>query len=473
MSARSRWILLGSLGCALCATGEARAQDADADGTPDHADTFPCDATRASVTYFPSASESALLTYEDQWPGPTDLDFNDVAVRVHFRAERNSAGNVVRLVGVFDPVALGGELSNGLGLVLPVGKTGVEAQRRVGGGAWTALTPEADANVTLVLSSNLRELYGSASGRINSRTNEGRLTGQRLELEINFSTPAALSQGAAPWDVFVFRAGWVSGATRHEIHLPSYAGTGSMAPNLLNTQQDASNASRRFVYQSGVPAALNLLTSTRYPVEGLAISALFPEIAGFAGSGGTQNTLFYAAANVVAANGHDIAAAAVPAMSAPSASCVRPFHSFSFTTAASYINTPSLQGDVMVLRTDNPPVGFSYVTGVGQMPMPAAPRTGYLQFGVAACSPNGAVLGLGIQDGWGNTNSLAQLVGPFPSTWTWYTTVPVNETESRSINYMYIPDPRPRELRVRYMVIGHPDDVASFRAFNPVSGPCN
>ncbi len=106
---------------------------------PNASDAFPRDGLRAALTYFPGETTSALVTYEDQWPGATDLDFNDVAIRMHFRAERNAAGKVVRWVGVFDPVALGGDLSNGLGLVLPVSRTGVTAQRRVGNGGWTSL----------------------------------------------------------------------------------------------------------------------------------------------------------------------------------------------------------------------------------------------------------------------------------------------------------------------------------------------
>jgi LruC domain-containing protein len=334
----------------------AQLQDSDNDGVPNSTDAFPCDATRAALTYFPGETTSALLSYEDQWPGATDLDFNDVVVRAHYRAERNAAGNVVRLFAVFDPVALGGDLSNGLGLVLPVPKTGVSAHRRVGGGAWTSLTLEADANVTTVLSPNLRELYGSANGRINSRPNEARQTGQRLEVEFNFATPAALAQGAAPWDVFVFRAGWVSGATRHEIHLPSYSGTGSMAGGLLNNQQDASSFARKFVYLSGVPAALNLMTTTRYPLEGIALSALFPDVGLFASSGGTQNTSFYTT-NVVSAQGHDVVAPAVTSFVAPSCiaagqPCASGSECFSGVCTANVCQAPSLVTSGLIAHLD-------------------------------------------------------------------------------------------------------------------------
>jgi LruC domain-containing protein len=451
----------------LCASASAFAQDADADGVSDAADAFPCDATRASVSYFPGQSTSALLAFEDQWPGHTDIDFNDVAVRVHYRLERNAAGNVVQLHAVIDPVAQGGDLSSGLGLQLPVPRTGVTVRRRVGGGAWQGVSLEGDASATMVLSPNLRELFGGATGRINSVANQARLSGQRLEVEVSFSPAASLSAAAAPFDTFAFRAGNLS----HQIHFPQYAGTAAMNAALFNTDQDASTGTRRFVHVSGVPAALNLMTSTRYPLEGVGISALFPDIAGFAASGGALNTAFYAS-NVVSAQGHDVAAPALPAVAAPSGACLRPFHRFALETAGGYVNSPSMQGDVMVLRSANAAHPSNYQTGVGAIGIPAEVRTGYLQFGVATCSPDGSRLGLGVQNGSGDINSLAQELGPIASTWGWYRSVAVQETQARTTNYLYIPGGPVREVRVRYMVLGHPDDVAHFMVNHPVSGPC-
>jgi sulfatase modifying factor 1 len=310
--------ILQGLGLAtmMAIPAAAFAQDADGDGVANAADAFPCDPGRASVTFFPGETTSALLAFEDQWPGPTDVDYNDVAIRVHHRLERNAAGDVVSLSAVFDPVALGGVLSNGLGLQLPASREGVSVRRRVEGGDWQDVPLEGDASATVVLSSNLRELFGGASGRINSLRGE-RLEGQRLEVEVAFASPAPVSVAEAPFDVFVFRAG----DPGHQIHFPQYAGTAAMDGSLFGSDGDGSSATRRFVSRSGVPAALNLMTTTRYPLEGVGIAALFPDIAGFASSGGARNASFYTS-TVVAAQGHDVPARPLPVVAAPDRSCL-------------------------------------------------------------------------------------------------------------------------------------------------------
>ncbi len=274
----------------LLAPGAALAQDADGDGAPDTADAFPCDASRAAASYYPSEDASALLVFEDQWPGSTDLDFNDVAVRVHYRADHNAAGQVVRLRAVIDPVAVGGQLSNGLALQLPTGRSGVTARRRIAGGAWQTLALEGDAQATLIVSPNLRELFGNTEGRINSLPEEPTVSGQRLELEITLGSGVVFPTAQAPYDLFVFRAGDLG----HQIHLPRYAGTAAMNTALFGSAEDGSTAERHFVHVSGIPAALNLMTTAFYPQEGVEVSDLFPRILGFAASAGASDQDFYA-----------------------------------------------------------------------------------------------------------------------------------------------------------------------------------
>jgi LruC domain-containing protein len=134
---------------------------------------------QTATTWYPFEGGSAVLAYEDQWPYLTDYDYNDVVLEVHWRFD-SSGGLVQRALLTVDPIALGGAESNGLGLQLPAGlsKEGLVVRRRIGSGgdagaepsygAWAQLSLAGDAAPTVVVSSNLRELFGVEDGRINA-----------------------------------------------------------------------------------------------------------------------------------------------------------------------------------------------------------------------------------------------------------------------------------------------------------------
>jgi LruC domain-containing protein len=331
---------LAFLAAALPST--ALGQDGDGDGAPDVSDAFPCDPERASVSWYPTEASSALLSFEDEWPSHTDLDYNDVVVRAHYRIESHADGRVKSLHLSFDPVALGGDFSNGLALQLPApwsrlvsgqAVANVSASRRLGGGGWTSLV--LDTNETLatwVLSGNLRELFSNTTGRINSRAQEARLEGARLEVEIVFAQATTFASQPAPFDVFVFRSGTGGPSGRHEIHFPAYSGTQQMNGGLFGLDQDASEpGARYFILGSGTPAALNLLTTTRYPLEGEPIHELFPRIVDFALSRGQAYANFYeegtdaqGRARVQPDKGHSVLPISPPTRPAPDTSCAAP-----------------------------------------------------------------------------------------------------------------------------------------------------
>ena len=320
------------------ASAPAFAQDSDGDGVPDAADAFPCDPTLASVVYAPSETGWAMLAYEDLWPVWSDLDYNDVVVRTQFRLYRDAQGLVRRISAFFDPTALGGDYDNGLALQLPVSRSGVTARRRVASGEWQDLSLEADANATVIISDNLRELFGGVEGPINSRSEGPTLAGQRIELELTFSSPASLSTGLAPYDVFIFR----SGDFGHQIHFPAYGGTQAMRTELLGTGNDRSVQGRYFVHSTGTPFALNLQGTSRYPSESVMIDQLFPDIVPFAYSAGALNTNFYLS-TIVGSAGRLAPDALAPAVPEPSTSCLVAFsHTFTTCGVASGRDGPSL-----------------------------------------------------------------------------------------------------------------------------------
>lgn len=267
----------------------ALAEDNDGDGVLDVADAFPCDAQLAAIQFAPAEDRWFTLAFEDQWPAESDLDFNDVVVRVHYRLYTDGLGRLRRLRAVFEVLALGGDLSNGLALQLPLPRAGVSARLRHGSGAWQPLDLQPDAVVTVILADNLRALFGHVEGPINSRTPEPQFTAQELELELELATPAVIDAASAPFDVFIFRAGDFG----HQIHLPAYPGTQAMRTALFGVGSDASAPGRTFIHTSGTPFALNLQDTSRYPLEGVSIDRLFPDIVGFAASAGATHTAFY------------------------------------------------------------------------------------------------------------------------------------------------------------------------------------
>jgi LruC domain-containing protein len=275
----------------LSAPRASFAQDSDQDGVQDIADGLPCDPTAAGIAFAPAEGQRGLLLFEDQWPAPSDLDFNDLALAYHFQLRTDGAGQALELKAVFDVLAIGGDYKNGLALHLPV-PTGAVAsvQRTVAGGPAETLTPWADeTELTIVLSSDLRELFGGLARPINSRGQDPRVAGQQVVLTVVFSAPVTLGMGEAPYDLFLRR----TQDGTHEIHRPEYAGTSRMNTNLFGTQVDGSSSSRHFVDTTGLPFVLHVPSDVAYPGEGVDIAQLNPDIVGFASSAGAQNQDFY------------------------------------------------------------------------------------------------------------------------------------------------------------------------------------
>lgn len=305
--------------------GDACDPDNDNDGIDDINDYYPCDSTASSVAFGPAEDAQAMMEYEDQWPSDGDLDFNDVVVSYNVVLRQNAAGQTVGIRATFDPLALGGLYSNGLSWHIPVPTSQVaHATRSVAGGPASPLTVSTlDTELTVTVSNNLRELFGNQSAQINSLPTLARQTGQQVVVDIGFVAPVSLGAGAVPYDLFIFR----SQDPTHEIHRTAFAGSASMNNLLFGTNDDASGGGRNFVNAGGLPFALHIPQIAAYPLEGVGISGLFPNIIPFAASGGLTNLDFYVtginpAFAYTDINGQPAVAPAPVVTPAPDTSCV-------------------------------------------------------------------------------------------------------------------------------------------------------
>ncbi len=243
------------------------------------------------MAYAPGQDVHGTLLFEDEWPGTTDNDYNDVALDYNYVYFLNAQGKVNRVVASYSTRALGGWLDMGLGLHMQIPASAVASvTRTVNGGSAVPLTVSTlDTEFTVDLSSNMREFFGGTNGTINALSTLPRQQGQSFVVDITLSTPQDLFSANAPHDLFLFRS-----TTRgHEIHRHMFSGTAQMDQSLFGSDEDQSTPGWSFVGWARIPSVLDVPTSVAYPSEDVRIEQVYPQISQWAFSGGTQNLNWY------------------------------------------------------------------------------------------------------------------------------------------------------------------------------------
>jgi len=288
-----RWSLCLPLLSALALTpGLVLAQDTDGDGVANATDVAPCDGSVSALSFAPAQDSFGSLLFEDLWPSPKyrDLDFNDVHLAWNFEYRHAADGGVSSLRITMQPMAIGAEDRHGFALGLPVPLSALVSATRTVNGVSSALSASpADANVVLLISSDLREFFGDQSGPINSVRTDPTLSASPMVIDVVFNGSVNLAATEAPHDPFIFDK---SNPSR-EIHLPTQSGSANLDGTLFGTGQDGSGNGRNFVDIRGLPYVLSTPQLVAHPAEGQLISDLYPDISGFASSAGSNHADFY------------------------------------------------------------------------------------------------------------------------------------------------------------------------------------
>jgi LruC domain-containing protein len=268
--------------------------DDDEDGVYNEIDAYPADADRATSTFYPSASTTGTIAFEDLWPDQGDADFNDLVTSYRFEEIRNASGKLTALKARFQLLAMGAARHNGLYLRLPgVYPASIDTvTRKVNTGTPTStaeLTSQTFATFEVMEDAHDHISPESGYDFANTQPGSGSVTGDTIELEIEFS-PALHSSalGAAPYDTFLKNGGI-------EVHLPGRLPSDTIASSLLGTSDDATDVDEgvTFVTSTGIPWALVVPSGWKVPAERVDVTDAYRSFASWVESAGAQDADWY------------------------------------------------------------------------------------------------------------------------------------------------------------------------------------
>jgi LruC domain-containing protein len=279
--------------------GTPPTSDCDNDGVPDTQDEYPCDPDRAFNSYYPSATETATLAFEDLWPATGDYDYNDLVLAFNIHKILNADNKVVDYKVKMKVLAVGAAFDNGFGWqfdeLVPSDINTITGQTLVRN-IITRNANNTEANqakaVIIAYDSPEPSLNRAAGSMFNTIKTNPTGTSDTMRININFTNPVDDSKlGISKFNPFIF-------ADQHrdaEIHLGNFKPTDLANTSMFGQWNDRSNPSQGIYYKTanGMPWAILLPTNFVYPKEYAAITSAYNFFDDWATSGGTTNTNWY------------------------------------------------------------------------------------------------------------------------------------------------------------------------------------
>jgi LruC domain-containing protein len=253
--------------------GTPQIVDGDGDGVADDLDEYPTDPARAANRYYPSATGTATLAFEDLWPNYGDYDFNDMVVDYRYQFVLNASNNVVDLKGDFTTVALGGSFNNGFGVQLGIASSSVNSVTGTSntGAAVTVSSNGTEAgqtNATIIVFDEAETFMPNTTGAsfVNTISSNSAVTPATANVVINFSSPVTESSlGNAPFNPFIF----IDQDRGREVHLAGQQPTSLANNSFFGTGKDDTQTGGENTYKSidNLPWAININGTFMHPEE--------------------------------------------------------------------------------------------------------------------------------------------------------------------------------------------------------------
>lgn len=253
--------------------------DSDGDGVNDDIDVEPCDIQTSLKRFDPADRVWGMMMFEDQWPSRSDFDFNDLVLAYNQSLNYNSAGLLTGIRLHIRLMAAGARQTNGLGFHVPgvAASTVQQLQLFVDGQPQPVGARTGDTDLVVTLTNDVHATFGVPAGTwVNTDPLAPTSPYVDIILTADFSPNGSVGSANAPFDIFLF-----NNARQTEVHLPQHRGTSALNPNLFNTADDGTSATRAFVTKGGIPFALIFPETVMYPTEGTSIASLFPTIVDF------------------------------------------------------------------------------------------------------------------------------------------------------------------------------------------------
>lgn len=280
--------------------GKPTVKDTDKDGVADGQDEYPNDPKRAFNSYYPNATTTATLAFEDLWPAQGDFDYNDLTLAFNIHKVLNADNEVVDYNVKMKVRSVGASFDNGFGFQLD----GVASPKYINSIKGQLLTKgiiknnvngtEAAQSKAVIICYDSPEpsMKRAAGSMFNTIKENGKGESDTIRVEINFSDPVADTEmGIEKFNPFIF-ANQKRGT---EIHLGNFVPTDLVDKGLFGTHDDATNtgAGKYYKTANGLPWAILIPTDFVYPTERTAVTDAYNNFDNWAQSGGKENANWY------------------------------------------------------------------------------------------------------------------------------------------------------------------------------------